>query len=61
MFALAASMMVKGAVEPVMCARMWCLCCVLQVGYCQGMAFPAGVLLMYLPEEHAFRCGPLQY
>lgn len=26
-----------------------------EVGYCQGMAFPAGVLLMYLPEEHAFR------
>jgi hypothetical protein len=21
------------------------------------MAFPAGVLLMYLPEEHAFRWG----
>jgi hypothetical protein len=26
-----------------------------QVGYCQGMAFAAGVLLMYLPEEPAFR------
>ena len=29
----------------------------LQVGYCQGMAFCAGILLMYLPEEPAFRCG----
>lgn len=27
----------------------------LEVGYCQGMAFLAGVLLMYLPEEAAFR------
>jgi hypothetical protein len=27
------------------------------VGYCQGMAFAAGVLLMYMPEEPAFRCG----
>uniref|UniRef100_A0A7S3UCF5 Rab-GAP TBC domain-containing protein n=1 Tax=Picocystis salinarum TaxID=88271 RepID=A0A7S3UCF5_9CHLO len=27
----------------------------LEVGYCQGMAFPAGILLMYLPEEPAFR------
>ena len=27
----------------------------LQVGYCQGMAFCAGILLMYLPEEPAFR------
>jgi len=26
-----------------------------EVGYCQGMAFPAGLLLMYLPEELAFR------
>eukprot|EP00775_Hariotina_reticulata_P010660 gene10660-10819_t len=26
-----------------------------EVGYCQGMAFAAGVLLMYLPEEAAFR------
>ncbi len=26
-----------------------------EVGYCQGMAFPAGVLLMYLPQEPAFR------
>jgi len=26
-----------------------------QVGYCQGMAFVAGVILMYLPEEPAFR------
>ncbi|KAF8058922.1 EVI5 [Scenedesmus sp. PABB004] len=26
-----------------------------EVGYTQGMAFPAGVLLMYLPEEPAFR------
>jgi hypothetical protein len=32
-----------------------------QVGYCQGMAFPAGVLLMYLPEEHAFRCEAVQH
>lgn len=32
---------------------------VLQVGYCQGMAFAAGVLLMYMPEEPAFRCGLL--
>ncbi len=29
----------------------------LEVGYCQGMAFAAGVLLMYLPTEPAFRCG----
>ena len=29
----------------------------LEVGYCQGMAFAAGILLMYLPEEPAFRCG----
>ncbi|GAX84229.1 hypothetical protein CEUSTIGMA_g11652.t1 [Chlamydomonas eustigma] len=27
----------------------------LEVGYCQGMAFVAGILLMYLPEEPAFR------
>jgi hypothetical protein len=27
----------------------------LQIGYCQGMAFAAGVLLMYMPEEPAFR------
>eukprot|EP00798_Chlamydomonas_sp_ICE-L_P015324 gene15324-21408_t len=27
----------------------------LEVAYCQGMAFLAGVLLMYLPEEVAFR------
>ena len=27
-----------------------------QVSYCQGMAFSAGVLLMYLLEEEAFRC-----
>lgn len=27
----------------------------LEVGYCQGMAFAAGILLMYLPEEPAFR------
>lgn len=26
-----------------------------EAGYCQGMAFAAGVLLMYLPEEPAFR------
>lgn len=26
-----------------------------EVGYCQGMAFAAGVLLMYMPEEPAFR------
>ena len=26
-----------------------------QVGYCQGMVFAAGILLMYLPEEPAFR------
>eukprot|EP00878_Enallax_costatus_P004779 GHUV01005030.1.p1 GENE.GHUV01005030.1~~GHUV01005030.1.p1 ORF type:complete len:910 (+),score=344.00 GHUV01005030.1:211-2940(+) len=26
-----------------------------EVGYCQGMAFAAGVLLMYLPEEPAYR------
>lgn len=25
-----------------------------QVGYCQGMNFVAGLLLMYLPERHAF-------
>ena len=29
----------------------------LEVAYCQGMAFMAGVLLMYVPEEMAFRCG----
>lgn len=28
--------------------------CVWQVSYCQGMAFVAGVILMYLPEEPAF-------
>lgn len=27
----------------------------LEVSYCQGMAFVAGLLLMYLPEEPAFR------
>ncbi|GMH41766.1 hypothetical protein BSKO_09676 [Bryopsis sp. KO-2023] len=27
----------------------------LEVAYCQGMAFVAGVLLLYLPEEFAFR------
>ncbi len=27
----------------------------LQTGYCQGMAFVAGIVLMYLPEEPAFR------
>lgn len=27
----------------------------LEVGYCQGMAFIAGILLMYVPEEPAFR------
>lgn len=30
------------------------LCCAAQVGYCQGMNFVAGLLLMYLPERHAF-------
>jgi hypothetical protein len=24
------------------------------VGYCQGLNFVAGLLLMYLPERHAF-------
>lgn len=28
---------------------------VCQVSYCQGMAFVAGVVLMYLPEEPAFQ------
>ena len=27
----------------------------LQVGYCQGMAFVAGVLLMFVPEEPAWQ------
>ena len=27
----------------------------MQVGYCQGMAFVAGCILMYVPEEAAFR------
>ncbi|KAG1657940.1 hypothetical protein FOA52_000971 [Chlamydomonas sp. UWO 241] len=27
----------------------------LEVGYCQGMAFAAGIILMYLPQEPAFR------
>lgn len=31
------------------------LCEHMQVGYCQGMAFIAGILLMYVPEEPAFR------
>ena len=26
-----------------------------QVGYCQGMAFVTGIILMYLPEEPAFQ------
>lgn len=26
----------------------------MQVGYCQGMAFVTGVILMYVPEEPAF-------
>ena len=26
------------------------------VGYCQGMAFIAGLLLTYMPEENAFYC-----
>ena len=26
-----------------------------QVGYCQGMAFVTGIVLMYLPEEPAFK------
>ena len=30
-------------------------CVLAQVNYCQGMAFVAGVILMYLPEEPAFR------
>ena len=29
--------------------------CVVQVGYCQGMAFVTGIILMYLPEEPAFQ------
>ena len=28
---------------------------VAQVGYCQGMAFVTGIILMYLPEEPAFQ------
>ena len=27
-----------------------------QVGYCQGMAFIAGLLLTYMPEDDAFYC-----
>jgi Rab-GTPase-TBC domain len=27
-----------------------------EVGYCQGMAFIAGLLLTYMPEEDAFYC-----
>ena len=27
----------------------------MQVGYCQGMAFIAGIMLMSVPEEPAFR------
>lgn len=34
--------------------RMLTIAC-LQVGYCQGMAFVAGIILMYLPEEPAYR------
>ncbi len=26
-----------------------------KVGYCQGMAFVTGIVLMYLPEEPAFQ------
>ena len=29
-------------------------CCV-QAAYCQGMAFVAGLLLFYVPEEPAFQ------
>ena len=27
----------------------------LEVGYCQGMGFVAGIILLYLPEEWAYR------
>lgn len=28
--------------------------CTTQVGYCQGVSFVAGVLLLHMSEEHAF-------
>ena len=36
-----------------------CMVACLQVGYCQGMAFVAGIILMYLPEEPAYRSALL--
>lgn len=37
------------------CSLTCSLCTCPQVNYCQGMAFVAGIILMYLPEEPAFR------
>lgn len=44
-------------VEGLTCSRRRFGVMTLQVGYCQGMAFAAGVLLMYMPEAPAFRWG----
>lgn len=40
---------------PALCPA--CLILALQVGYCQGMAFVAGLLLFYMNEEPAFQVG----
>lgn len=37
------------------CTTINCMPALVQVSYCQGMAFVAGVVLMYLPEEPAFQ------
>ena len=37
------------------CKGIYFVWCLAQVGYCQGMAFVTGIILMYLPEEPAFQ------
>jgi hypothetical protein len=44
----------SASVDPVRTGCLLNLQTLLQVGYCQGMNFVAGLLLMYLPEQHAF-------